>query len=98
LYQAQVDQLNQQLQDNVRTIEELRETRNFIAVKEANPLELLDEESDEILSGSRKEVVRKEVLPVHQSRITRESHTTKKVSPPSHKLKKVSTEFPSGTN
>lgn len=93
LYQSQIDQLHEQLQDSTRAVEQLKESHNAaVAVKEANPLELLDEdESDEVLSGSRDDKAHKE-LPAQPPRMVRETFSSKKVSPPAnHKQKKVST-------
>jgi hypothetical protein len=60
-----------------------------VAVKEANPLELLDEdESDEVLSGSREDTARKVVAPIQSHRVVHEP-APKKVSPPANKQKKV---------
>lgn len=61
------------------------------AVKEANPLELLDEdESDEVLSGSRDiETVRKVAVTAQQHRVVHEL-APKKVYAPASKQKKVS--------
>jgi chromosome segregation ATPase len=89
LYQSQIDQLQKQLRDNDQTMERARGLYKDVAVKEANPLELLDEdESDEVLSGSREDTARKVVAPIQSHRVVHEP-APKKVSPPANKQKKI---------